>query len=237
MLKKLLNLLTKQQRIKGAGEFVETLSLTLFWGSVVNIIMNAGTFYYTTLRYIIPWFDIGTFIIVMGVGVIIAYVVTFKFIAPSLWAFRGRMMNNEPQSGKKIRVAIAGGFDPLHFEHVHHIKEAMKLGDWLIVILSTDEILTRKKGKPFMKYNERKEILEAIIGDKGEIVPNLNKEGLDCVETIIKYKPDIFAKGGDSWNEKTLPEYQICQELGVKIIFGVGGFVSTQSSSKLIKGL
>ena len=95
MLKKLINLLTKQQRIKGAGEFVETLSLTLFWGSVVNIIMNAGTFYYTTLRHLIPWFDIGTFIIVMGVGVVIAYIITFKFIAPSLWAFRGKMMNND----------------------------------------------------------------------------------------------------------------------------------------------
>lgn len=126
--------------------------------------------------------------------------------------------------------------DPIHIGHLRYIKEAQKLGDWLIVILSTDEVLARKKGKAFMPYDERKEIIEAIIGENGEVVPNVNKNGLDCIESIRLYKPNIYAKGGDTWDAKNLPEYQVCQELGVKMVFGVGGFEKVQSSSNLIKG-
>jgi bifunctional ADP-heptose synthase (sugar kinase/adenylyltransferase) len=59
---------------------------------------------------------------------------------------------------------------------------------------------------------------------------------LDCVEALRLYKPDVFAKGGDSWDEKNLPEYNVCKELGIKIVFGVGGFDKLNSSSKLIAG-
>ena len=87
-----------------------------------------------------------------------------------------------------------------------------------------------------MPYAERKEILEAIIGTKGVVVPNPCKDGIDSIEAIRTYQPDVFCKGGDTWDEKNLPEYKVCQELGIRIVFGVGGFEKIQSSSNLIKG-
>ena len=109
MIKKIVNFLKKQQRIPGAGEFVETLSLTLFWGSIINMVMNAGTFYYTTLRIVWPWFSLPKFLGVMAVIIILAYVVTFKFIAPSIWQFRGRMMNG---TEKKQGTTSEGDHEP-----------------------------------------------------------------------------------------------------------------------------
>ena len=42
------------------------------------------------------------------------------------------------------KVAVSGGFDPLHSVHLDHMIEARRLGDWLIVIVNTDEFLSYK---------------------------------------------------------------------------------------------
>ena len=62
------------------------------------------------------------------------------------------------------RVAISGGFDPIHVGHIEYIKAAKRLGGWLVVILNSDKFLIDKKGQVFMPYNERKTILENIKG-------------------------------------------------------------------------
>jgi glycerol-3-phosphate cytidylyltransferase-like family protein len=103
------------------------------------------------------------------------------------------------------------------------------------VILTRDDQLSQKKGKPFMTYAERKEVLEAIVGDRGVVVPNVDTD-ITSVESIRKYRPDCFAKGGDTWDLDNLPEAKVCTELGIEVVFGVGGFDKVQSSSWLIKG-
>lgn len=132
-------------------------------------------------------------------------------------------------------VAISGGFDPIHKGHVRYILEAITLGNWLKVILTRDDQLIAKKGKVFMGYDERKEILEAVIGDdRGEVLPNIDST-IASTDSIRKYKPDIFAKGGDTWDIDNLPEAKVCKELGIEIVFGVGGTDKVQSSSWLTK--
>ena len=59
-------------------------------------------------------------------------------------------------------VLVTGGFDPLHSGHIAYFKEARKLGDKLIVGLNSDEWLTRKKGRPFMPFHERCNIIEEL---------------------------------------------------------------------------
>ena len=54
---------------------------------------------------------------------------------------------------------ISGGFDPLHSGHIEYIKSAKKYGERLIVALNSDDWLTRKKGRPFMPFDERARIL------------------------------------------------------------------------------
>ena len=59
-------------------------------------------------------------------------------------------------------VLVTGGFDPLHSGHIDLFNEAKKLGDTLIVGVNTDEWLTRKKGRPFMPFEERHAIVSNL---------------------------------------------------------------------------
>lgn len=130
----------------------------------------------------------------------------------------------------KIVVAVSGGFDPLHVGHVKYFNEAKNLGNKLVVILNTDEWLQNKKGYVFMSFNERKEILENLRS-VDEVIKCIDRDNT-VIKTLMILKPDIFAKGGDRTVENT-PEQEICQKLGIKIVFGVGGN-KVQSSSWLI---
>jgi len=135
-------------------------------------------------------------------------------------------MNKKKQ---KKTVAVSGGFDPLHVGHIQYFRKAKELGDELIVILNSDKFLLNKKGYIFMSYKERKEIIESIrCVDK--VVPCIDKDQSVC-KTLEKIKPDIFAKGGDR-TLLNIPEKEVCERLGIKMIFGVGEKI--QSSSWLV---
>ena len=142
-----------------------------------------------------------------------------------------------------VTVAVSGGFDPIHPGHISYIEEALKLGGWLIVILTRDEQLIEKdrlagyiKKRPPIPYDVRKATLEWGLKDKGEVVMNIDKDITSCM-SLRRYHPDIFAKGGDSWDVDNLPEKVVCDELGIKIVFGVGGYDKPYSSSKLGVGV
>ena len=62
---------------------------------------------------------------------------------------------------EKVSI-VSGGFDPLHVGHIELINRAREISDGVIVILNTDEFLIKKKGKPFMKFEERKIVLENL---------------------------------------------------------------------------
>ena len=130
-------------------------------------------------------------------------------------------------------VAISGGFDPVHVGHIRSFREAKKLGDKLLIILTRDDQLIRKKGYYFMPFEERKEILERIEG-VDRVVPNIDDE-ITSNESLEYYRPDIFAKGGDR-TEDNMPEIEksICAKIGCKIVYGIGGD-KIQSSSSLVE--
>jgi len=131
-------------------------------------------------------------------------------------------------------VLVTGGFDPLHSGHISYLKEAKKLGDKLVVGLNSDAWLTRKKGMPFLNYNERRTIVEALeVVD--DIVDFNDDDGTACdaIEQILRNTEDdvIFANGGDR-NDTTTPEYQKYHNYtSVEFAFGVGGEEKKNSSS------
>jgi D-beta-D-heptose 7-phosphate kinase/D-beta-D-heptose 1-phosphate adenosyltransferase len=107
------------------------------------------------------------------------------------------------------------------------------LGDKLIVVLTRDDQLMQKKGYVFMSYEERKEILKAIRG-VDEVVPNIG-DGIDMCRSLIHYRPNVFAQGGDRVPGNIVEEeVEVCKEIGCKIVYGVGGG-KIQSSSWLVK--
>jgi len=126
-------------------------------------------------------------------------------------------------------VAVSGGFDPVHIGHIRMIQEATKIGVvW--VILNSDEFLIRKKGYAFMPFEQRKEILESIKGV--EQVYKCIDEDDTVIETLRWLKPDYFVNGGDV-NKDNNKETKVCEEIGCKVIYNVGGG-KIQSSSQLV---
>lgn len=129
-------------------------------------------------------------------------------------------------------VAVSGGFDPVHIGHIQLFKEAKKLGNYLVVILNDDEWLKRKKGKPFMNEKERAAIIMSIKYVDHVII--YHSKNRDVSGALRKFHVDIFANGGDRRNEEDIPEAAVCKELGIEMIFNVGGD-KIQSSSWLTK--
>lgn len=126
----------------------------------------------------------------------------------------------------KTVVAISGYFDPLHVGHIEYINLAKKLGDKLIVILNTDEQAIIKKGKPFMPDYDRKKILENLK-DVDEVRMSIDTDETIC-KTLQAVQPDIFAKGGDRFAHE-IPEAKVCNELGIRIVDGLGNKIRSSS--------
>ena len=137
------------------------------------------------------------------------------------------MVKNKKQ--KRKVVAVSGGFDPVHVGHVRMIAAAAKLGD-VIIIANSDEWLVRKKGYMFMPYEERQEILYNFKGVI-DVVEASDDDDSVC-KTLERIKPDIFANGGDRKNDN-VPEVALCNELGIELVWNIGGD-KIQSSSELV---
>jgi len=63
---------------------------------------------------------------------------------------------------KMTKVITYGTFDLFHIGHLNLLKRAKKLGDYLIVGLSTDKFNIKKGKRSIYPYEMRKEILSAI---------------------------------------------------------------------------
>lgn len=141
-------------------------------------------------------------------------------------------MEKEP-----IIVAVSGGFDPLHIGHIRYFREARALGDRLIVILNDDEWLMKKKGYVFMREQERKELLESIQY-VDEVIIREPAKHMHIHHMFEKVPFHIFAKGGDRI-PSNMPQEEtiICEQKGIKLIYGIGGEDKPQSSSWLVRDL
>ena len=128
-------------------------------------------------------------------------------------------------------VMVSGGFDPVHAGHIRMIRDAAQFGD-VIIVANSDDWLYRKKGFVFMEWERRVEILNAI---KGVILVDSvdDSDGTVC-EAIRRLEPTFFANGGDRGKTNT-PEQAVCEEIGVKLLWGVGGEEKLDSSSELAK--
>ena len=125
-------------------------------------------------------------------------------------------------------VVTSGYFDPLHVGHLECLELAKQLGDKLIVIVNSDLQAKLKKGKSFMKQEDRMKIISALKC-VDEVFLSIDKDKSQC-ESLRYLKPDIFAKGGDRMSDE-IPESKVCRELGIDIVDGLGKKI--RSSSKL----
>jgi len=140
-------------------------------------------------------------------------------------------------------IITSGYFNPLHVGHINLIREAKKLGDFLVVIVNNDEQVKLKGSVPFMTEQERIEIVKDLkFVDEVFLSIDSFADGKEVpipksLENVAQKYPGelIFAKGGDRdinhipWQEK-----EVCNKFDIKVITNVGGR-KVQSSSWLIK--
>jgi cytidyltransferase-like protein len=137
-------------------------------------------------------------------------------------------------------VLVTGGFDPIHSGHIAYFKAAKELGDHLVVGLNSDEWLTRKKGRPFMPFEERAAIIKELAC-VDEVIGFTDSDNSACnaIGQVLSTKGSswkvVFANGGDRINTNT-PEYNVYGEHpDVEFKFKVGGSDKKNSSSWILE--
>ena len=145
---------------------------------------------------------------------------------------------------RKSIIILSGGFDPVHKGHLRMFREASNLGHQVIVGLNSDDWLSRKKGKPFMKWEERAEILESCkfvtqvlsMDDSDDTASDLIRRVHTIYDSetheynysdlpaqgMVGYYEIYFGNGGDRTSDN-VPEMIVCKELDVTMLWGVGG--------------
>ena len=119
---------------------------------------------------------------------------------------------------KKYKVGYTTGvFDMFHVGHLNILKRAKEQCEYLIVGVSTDDVVRNYKNKtPIIPFEERKQIVEAIrYVDK--VVP---QESMDKVAAWDKLHFDVMFHGSD-WKNSDM--YNKLEEefskLGVDLVF------------------
>lgn len=137
-------------------------------------------------------------------------------------------------------VVISGFFNPIHCGHIDYIRAAASLGDKLVVIVNNDKQVRLKGTVPFMSEEDRLKIVSNIKGVDSAVI-SVDKDGTVCQsvrEEYYKHYNDyfftsmVFANGGDR-KEGGIPESVLEKEIGVSMVYNVGG-EKTESSSDLI---
>ncbi len=85
-----------------------------------------------------------------------------------------------------------------------------------------------------MDFVQRAEILNSI---KGVVLVDSvdDSDGTVC-EAIRRLKPTYFANGGDRGKHNT-PEQNVCDEMGIKMLWSIGGDEKVAASSELVKNV
>ena len=110
------------------------------------------------------------------------------------------------------RVITYGTYDLLHYGHINLLRRAKALGDYLIVVLSSDEFnWNEKHKKTYFTYEQRKQLLESIRY-VDLVIPETNWQQKRT--DVHEYHVDTFVMG-DDWKGK----FDFLKEEGVEVVY------------------
>lgn len=92
------------------------------------------------------------------------------------------------------KVITYGTYDLLHAGHINLLRRAKELGDYLLVVLSTDEFNAGKHKSAYHSYEDRKLILEAIKY-VDEVIPECSWD--QKISDVVDNNIDVFVMGDD----------------------------------------
>jgi cytidyltransferase-like protein len=134
--------------------------------------------------------------------------------------------------------------NPIHPGHIECLEMARKLGDRLVVIVNNDHQQMLKIGKIFQDEDFRMQVIRALrVVD--DVMLSVDMDGSVCesIETVVMNEKltlgedtkFIFAKGGDRFISN-IPEVEVCNRLGVKIVDGLGAKTHNSTEFRNKKG-
>lgn len=110
------------------------------------------------------------------------------------------------------RVITYGTFDLLHHGHINLLRRAKELGDYLVVVVSSDEFNIIEKNKVcYFNYEHRKSLVEAIRY-VDLVIPETSWE--QKRSDVKEYHIDTFVMG-DDW----IGEFDYLKEEGVEVVY------------------
>jgi len=135
----------------------------------------------------------------------------------------------------KTLVIASGYFNPLHKGHIEYLQRSKELGNKLAVIINNDIQVELKGSTPFQSESERKIIIDALgCVDYTFISIDTDRDVSRTIGFIHKFlKADnyIFTNGGDQFGS-TILETDICEELNIKLVDGLGDKIQSSSTLK-----
>lgn len=138
-------------------------------------------------------------------------------------------------------VIVSGFFNPLHGGHLDMIESAALMGDRLVVIVNNDVQQKIKKGKVILGEQNRLRLIQALKGvDDSMLAVDQDPPVIETLKVLRKKYPSdelIFANGGDRDSDKVTPESDICHELDIEMVYGVGGTTKADSSTRINQAL
>jgi cytidyltransferase-like protein len=133
-------------------------------------------------------------------------------------------------------VVVSGGFDPIHSGHIEYFKSAKKLGEKLVVAVNSDEWLINKKGKFFMPFSERANIIKnfSFVDNVIDFEDDVHGSASNALEKVKKLYPNdkvLFVNGGD----RTVGNIYETKVSNIEFAYSVGGDEKKNSSSWILK--
>jgi cytidyltransferase-like protein len=138
------------------------------------------------------------------------------------------------------KVAIVSGyFNPIHVGHLQMIKAARALAPHLVVIVNNDQQQLLKKGRILMTEDDRLAIVAELRSvDEAFVAVDTDATVVASLRRVRELHPDaelLFCNGGDRSHADDVPsaETHLTDEIGLQMVYGVGGEDKADSSSRI----
>jgi cytidyltransferase-like protein len=151
-------------------------------------------------------------------------------VADKIVAFEDLARLRQRLAGMTI-VQCHGAFDLVHIGHLIHFEEAKTQGDVLVVTITADRYITKKRGVTFPEDHRARQVAALEIVDYVSIVPE--PTALSAVESL---RPDVYVKGAEyqdlalDKSRSVFHEMRALEQFGGRMYFTSG---ETFSSTKI----
>lgn len=121
----------------------------------------------------------------------------YKEVSSKKWSFQidqNKFIASIKPRSKYNRMYTSGSFDIFHYGHLNILIKSKELCDYLIVGVSTDELIEKEKGqRPVIPFEERLNVVKAI-GLVDEVIAQKDKNKQRVVDY---YNIDAISVGSD----------------------------------------